>query len=166
VNLLFTVKPDGSDLTLHDNADARQIGGHPEWAQGHAIAGGTREHQILYDVDRKKIVETFGDRTVFPVPDGDKAFSPDGTWFVNGYPSRGKNYYVLFRRSDKKTLRTAGFDQNGYRGGPTRLDAAPCFNRDGTKLLIPAIASDKQRTRQMFILDLPFPAGKPKRESD
>jgi hypothetical protein len=129
------------------------FGGHPEWEFGHRMIGSHGGRQVIYDIDREAFVDTMGDRSVFPSPGGDIALSPDGKWFVNGYGKGGANYYVIYRRSDGAHVRTRGFDQRGWPGGDLRNDPSPCWNRDGTQILIPAITREgKTMTRQMFRL--------------
>jgi hypothetical protein len=79
VNVPFTVRPDGSELTRHETF----IGGHPEWEWGPRIIGSNDGKQVVYDTAQKKIVESLGGKDVFPNPEGDISLSPDGRWFVN-----------------------------------------------------------------------------------
>ena len=117
------------------------------WAQ----AGG---RQVIYDTDRQEIAGTLGDRTILPSPGGDIALSPDGRLFVNGYRRNGIAYDAILRRSDSAHVRTRGFDIRPWINGETRCDPAPCWNRDGTQILFPAIAGDPGKTRQMFLIRL------------
>jgi hypothetical protein len=69
---------------------------------------------------------------------------------VTGYPGAGgKNYYTILRRGDGAWTRTARSDQGGYTSGELRIDPSPCWNRDGTKVLV--IAVDARRTRQIHL---------------
>jgi hypothetical protein len=72
---------------------------------------------------------------------------------VNGYKNsrEGKNYYVILRRKDGAHVRSPGFDI-GKLTGDLRLDPAPCWNRDGSKLLVPGLAKDG--SRQMFLIEI------------
>lgn len=143
----LTVRPDGNGLTEH-----RHIGGHPEWDSGHRLVGSDGEHMIVYDTDRKGIVETLGDRTVFPRLGGDTAVSPDGRWLVSGYGEKPYNVYVLYRRCDGAWARSPRYDQTPYVSGDLRSDPAPCWNRDSTQVLFPSISEDG--TRQLYIIHL------------
>src|SRR5437762_3334976 len=46
VNSAFTVRPDGSEITLHETF----IGGHPEWEWGSRIIGSRDGKQVVYDI--------------------------------------------------------------------------------------------------------------------
>ena len=147
IDVPLTVRPDGSCLTEH-----RHIGGHPEWDSGHRLVGSDGERMIVYDTDRKEVVETLGNRTVFPRLGGDTAVSPDGHWLVSGYGENPYNVYVLYRRSDGAWARSPRYDQTPYVSGDLRSDPAPCWNRDGTQVLFPSISEDG--TRQLFVIRL------------
>jgi hypothetical protein len=151
VNRPFSVRADGTRLTLHE----KHIGGHPEWAEGSLVIGvekgkgSKRGKQILYNVDTKKIVGQLGNPEMFPKPEGDISLSPDGNWFANGYKKGDKNYYAVYRRSDGAFVRSEGIDKGSY-SGDIRIDPAPRWNRTNDAILIPGIARDK--TRQMSII--------------
>lgn len=150
VNTPFSINIDGSGLTAHEIF----IGGHPEWAEGSIVIGSRRDEdkkkrQVLYDVDTKKIVDTWGDPSVFPNPEGDVALSPDGKWFVNGHKKDSSNYYTVYRRSDGAYFRSEGVDKGAY-SGDIRIDPAPRWNRTNDAFLVPGIA--KNGTRQMFLI--------------
>ena len=147
----FRFTPTGTGLTLHK----QHIGGHPEWAEGSQLIGIEKgsdrdaDKQILYDTDTKKIVGQLGDTSMFPKPEGDVALSPDGNWFANGYKKGDKNYYAVYRRSDRAFARSEGIDKGSY-SGDIRIDPAPRWNRANNAILIPGIAENK--TRQMFMI--------------
>ena len=149
INQPFVVRPDGTNLMPMK----QHIGGHPEWDLGRHMIGRIGTQQILFDTDTQMVVGSLGSSDIFPDPEGDIALSPDGKWFVNGFKDRAarKNYYVIYRREDGAHIRTAGFDI-GNLAGDLRQDPSPCWNRDGTKLLVPGVAGDG--TRQLFVLDL------------
>jgi len=149
INQSFIIKPDGSGLTRQK----QHIGGHPEWDYGRRIIGRVDDRQVIYDVDRQLVVGALGNPDIFPNPEGDIALSPDGKWFVNGYKNSaiGKNFYVLYRRSDGAYIRSSGFDI-GTLSGDLRQDPSPCWNREGTQVLVPGLADDS--TRQLFIIEL------------
>ncbi len=146
----FTMKPDGTDL----RALAEHIGGHPDWESGTTLIGRDGKRQILFDVDRQRVSGALGSPEIFPDPGGDVALSPDGTWFVNGHGRGGKNYYNIMRRSDEAWTRSAGLNQGGYIKGELRIDPSPCWSRDGTQLLVVAIAPDDQKTRQIHLMTI------------
>jgi hypothetical protein len=146
LDALFVVHPDGSGLTrLRDH-----LGGHLDWERGHRMIGSRGDHLALYDTDRQEFLDDLGPPALLGDPSGDKAFAPDVDWLVNGFRERGRNMYVLFRRSDRTVLRSPGFAIDGWSGGPLRIDPAPCWNREGTQILFPAVADDAGRTRQLF----------------
>lgn len=146
INVPCTVHADGTGLTMHETF----IGGHPEWGQGSQVIGARDGRQVLYDVDRKEIVGNIGTREVLPDPGGDISYSPDGKWFVNGYGSGGKNYYVIVRLSDGAHVRSRSFSRGPYASGELRIDPAPRWNRTSDAVLVPCWTEDG--TRQMFIL--------------
>jgi hypothetical protein len=145
IDMPCSMHADGTDLILHDT----HIGGHPEWAEGSLLIGRKGKNQVLYDVDKRQITGKFGTPEVFPDPEGDISLSPDGKLFVNGYTKAGKNYYVVYRRSDGAFARSRGMDKGSY-GGDIRIDPAPCWNRTGDAFLVPGIAANN--TRQMFVI--------------
>jgi len=149
INQAFVIRPDGTNLTPLK----QHIGGHPEWDFGRRMIGRIGARQIVFDTDTQTVVGSLGTPDIFPNPEGDIALSPDGKWFVNGFKDHKaqENYYVIYRREDGVHIRTAGFD-TGERSGDLRQDPSPCWNRDGTKLLVPGVTSDG--TRQLFILSI------------
>ena len=120
------------------------IGGHVDWESDRRLIGARDGSQILYDVLAQRVIGALGGPDVFPKPGGDIALSPDGEWFVNGHGAGGKNYYTILRRDDGAWTRHAGFDQGGYTSGELRIDPSPCWNRDGTRILV--VAVDARRT--------------------
>ena len=147
VNASFVIRSDGAGLTRMK----RHIGGHPEWESAVRMIGRSGKDQILYDVERQEQAGTLGTPEIFPDPEGDIAASPDGTWFVNGYRSEGKNRYVFLRRADGRYVRSPGFTIDAWTSGPLRIDPAPAWNRKGDRILLPALADDK--TRQIFLIE-------------
>ena len=131
--------------------------------------------QIVYDIDKKKIVAQLGNPKIFPKPGGDISLSPDGNWLVNGYSKNkkkpkdvkkpkddkkddkrpGKNYYAVYRISDGAYVRSEGINKGLY-SGDIRIDGAPRWNRTNDAILVPGLA--KNGTRQMFILHVNAPA--------
>jgi hypothetical protein len=145
INVPCSIHSDGTGLILHDIF----IGGHPEWAEDTLVIGRLKNDQVLYDVDKQKIVGTLGTPEIFPNPEGDISLSPDGKWFVNGFKKDSKNYYAVYRRSDGAHLRSKGLDKGKY-SGDIRIDPAPRWNRSNDAILVPGIA--KNGTRQMFVI--------------
>ena len=150
LNESFTIRPDGSELVHHG-----KVGGHPEWMAGSRIianGGGLR----IYDVTVRQYTGTIGPPGLFPDSGGDKALSPDGQWLVHANcivsGESQHHQYVLYRLADGFHLKSPLFSRGGYVRGDLRLDAAPCWNRDGTQVLFPAIADDG--TRQLFVLSM------------
>lgn len=148
VDVPCTIHPDGSNLKMH----TQFIGGHPEWESGSRVIGDFDGKQVIYDVDAEKIVGQIGTPAILPKPGGDVALSPDGKWFVNGYREGKQDFYVIVRLSDGSYVRTAGLPVDNWIGGDLRCDPAPCWNRTSDQIAVPAIADDKERTRQTFLL--------------
>lgn len=150
LNVPFTVRPDGSELTRHEIF----IGGHPEWEWGSRIIGSADNQQVVYDTATRRIVERWGGRELFPNPGGDIALSPDGSWFVNSHKERDAefNHYTFLSRLDRRILRSPPVRLGKWHSGDLRLDPAPCWNRTGDALVVPGIADDG--SRQMFLIDL------------
>lgn len=151
INQAFIVRPDGTHLTPLK----QHIGGHPEWDFGRRMIGRLGDRQIIYDTDRQRVVGSLGSPKIFPYPEGDIALSPDGKWFVNGYKSNRekKNYYVIYRRQDGAHVRSRGFDIGRWTSGDLRQDPSPCWNRDGTQILVPGLAGP-QGNRQLFVIKI------------
>jgi hypothetical protein len=147
-NIPCVIKSDGSGLKPLTTF----IGGHPEWEQGARMIGQVGDRQVIYDTDAQQVVGQLGTPQIFPKPGGDVALSFDGNWFVNGHGDNRNNYYTILRRSDGAWVRSLGFDQDGYVSGDLRLDPGPLWNREGTQLLVPGIARDEARTRQLFVV--------------
>jgi hypothetical protein len=147
-NIPCIMKSDGTDLRPLTHF----IGGHPEWETGPRMIGASGDDQILYDTDAQKIVGTLGTPQIIPKPGGDVALSPDGKWFVNGHGEKGSNYYTILRRADSAWVRTAAFEQGSYTAGELRLDPGPLWNRDSNQFLVPGLAKDAERSRQLFII--------------
>ncbi len=145
VNAPCSVRTDGTGLTAHE-----YIGGHPEWAEGSRVIGRKGKRQVIYDVDRREIVGQIATPEVIEEPGGDISLSPNGKWFVNGYGSGGKNYYVIVRLSDGAHVRSQGFSRGPYTRGELRIDPAPRWNRTSDAILVPGYTEDG--TRQMFII--------------
>ena len=147
INVPCSMHADGTHLTLH----SLHIGGHPEWAEDNLIIGRHGKKQVVYNVDQKRIVETWGTSDIFPDPEGDIALSPNGEWFVNGFKEGSHNHYVVYRRKDGTHVRSDGLDKGTY-GGDIRIDPSPRWNRASDAILVPGIA--KNHTRQMFIIHI------------
>ncbi len=146
-NVPCVMNADGSELRVLRDF----IGGHPEWGNGHHMIGAADGRQVIYDTDAMEVAGTLGSPEIFPNPGGDVALSPDGRWLVNGHGEKGMNFYTILNLADKNWVRTPGFSQGGY-SGDLRLDPGPLWNRDSTQLLVPGIADDAARTRQLFII--------------
>ncbi len=155
VNVPLTIDPWAEEplTTLQVQQD---IGGHPEWEQGHVLIGSVDDRQVLYDSDEKRVVGQLGTPDAFPQPGGDIALSPAGTMFVNGYGNKqpGENYYAILSRKDNRLIRTRAFSRGGRVSGALRIDPAPRWNRQGNQILISAIADDQDLTRQLFLITL------------
>jgi hypothetical protein len=148
VNSVFSVRPDGSELTLHPTF----IGGHPEWEWGSRMIGSRDGQQVVYDVAQQKVVDSLGGKDVFPNPEGDISLSPDGRWFVNSHREGEYNHYTFLELSTRRVVHSTPVFMSTWKGGPLRLDPAPCWNRTSDAIVVPGIAADT--TRQMFLLEL------------
>lgn len=150
IDVPFTINTDGTGLALHE----MHIGGHPEWAEGHLIIGSYDKKQVIYDTDKKAIVNVLGDSTIFPTPGGDVALSPDGQWLANGARKGPGNTYVFLNRKDGRVVRSETYPIDDWKEGPLRIDPAPAWNRQSNAITFPAVADDMGRTRQIFLMTL------------
>ena len=148
INAAFVMHPDGTGLTPLK----QHIGGHPEWDTGHRMIGAIGKDQVIFDVDSQEVVGKIGSPEILSDPEGDIALSPDAQWFVNGSSKGVQTYYVFLRRQDGHYLRSRGFFRDRWLSGDLRIDPSPCWNRDGSAILFPSVASDAQKTRQIFLL--------------
>lgn len=151
IDVPFTMAADGTDV----RPLGKHIGGHLEWQTDRRMIGSLDKRQVVFDIDRREVVETIGSPESIPSPGDDIALSPDGTWLANGFSRSGdrpQNFYTLFRLADGAWTRTTGFDRGIYNKGVLRIDPAPGWNRDGTRLLVGGLAGDG--TRQLFVITL------------
>ena len=148
VNIPFTIKPDGSDLTVQRVF----IGGHPDWAGGQRMIGSSDKKQIIYDVVKQEIAESLGGPEVFTDPGGDISLSPDGSWLVNGNTSKAGNAYTFLELKTGRAIKVGPLPVGKWKRSELRLDPAPCWNRSSDAVVVPALAKDG--TRQMFLLRL------------
>jgi hypothetical protein len=153
IDIPFVAHADGSRLTML----AEHLGGHPDWDLGHRLIGKHGREQVVYDTDRQTFVEVLGNASVFPNAGGDTALSPDGKWLVSGFNEKSNNAYIFFRRGDQRTLRSGPIFKDHWKSGELRIDPSPCWNRDGTQILVPGIADDAGKTRQLFVIGLKAP---------
>ncbi len=150
INAPFTVDPDGGNLTHHP----LHVGGHPEWGEGRLLIGSIdRSRQVIYDTERREVVDTIGSPAIIPNPEGDIALSPNGKLLVNGWGDERHNRYVIYRLADGFHLTSPPFSRGGQAHGDLRQDPGPCWSPDGMKVYAPAFADDG--TRQMFVMHLP-----------
>jgi hypothetical protein len=148
VNAVFTVRPDGSELTRHEVF----IGGHPEWGWGPEIIGSREGRQAVYDTARRQVVRSLGGPEVFKAPEGDISLSPDGSWFVNGHREGEHHHYTFLDMRTGRVITAPPVFLSTWNNGPLRLDPAPAWNRTSDAIVVPGIAPDG--TRQMFLIDL------------
>ena len=147
VNMPCTINADGGEFTTHDVF----IGGHPEWAEGYQIIGRQGDHQVLYDVNEKRIVGRLGTPEIFPKPEGDISLSPDGRCFVNGSSYEdGRLRYDFLRRADGAHVRSPALSRGTFLHGVLRIDPAPRWNRDSSAILVPNWTD--AGTRQLFVI--------------
>lgn len=150
IDVPFTIRADGTDL----KPLTQFIGGHPEWETGTTLIGSSENRQVIYDVPTGEISRVLGDNTLFPKPGGDISLSPDSNWLVNGYGQGGKNRYVFFPMNGGPVLPGGPINQGGYEKGETRIDPAPAWNRESNAIVVPGIADDESKSRQMFLMRL------------
>ena len=150
IDVPFTIDLDGK-LTRQE-----YIGGHPEWESGHTMIGHSDDRQVLYDTVTQTVTAALGPPGAFSQPGGDIALSLDGRRFVNGHSLKrpGVNYYTIFLREDNQIIRTRAFSRGEWTSGALRLDPAPCWNRTGDQILVPAIAEDEEKSRQLFLISI------------
>jgi hypothetical protein len=148
INVPFTVRPDGSELTRHEVF----IGGHPEWEWGSRVIGAIGDRQVIYDAGTGKVVGGIGNPGQFRKPGGDIALSADGRWFVNGAREGERNHYVFFDRRSGQTVEAPPVFIGGWHSDDLRVDPAPCWNRTGDAVAVSGIAGDG--TRQMFLIEV------------
>lgn len=147
----MVVDADGGNLRLLPH----HFGGHPEWLDDRRVIGRDGDRQAVYDVLDGRFVRSLGGPEVFPDPEGDIALSPGGDWLVNGWHDGAETRYVFYRMADGLVVRSPPVSNAGMTRGDLRIDPAPCWNREGTAVLVPAAAADG--TRQMFLLRLHVP---------
>jgi len=125
-------------------------GGHPEWVEGNLLSLAGDECIELYDVDTKLVTGSIGDTGTFPNPGGDKAYSPDGKWYVGGQlETPNTRAYSFYRMEDGAYFISPGIPTKAD-GGVTRIDGAPRWNRASDAILVPGLADDG--SRQLFII--------------
>lgn len=151
VDVPFVVRPDGSELTMLPD----HFGGHPEWLDDQRMIGRQGQLQALYNVEQRQFTGALGTAETFVNPGGDVALSLDGRWFVNGYSKSHRNHFVFYRMSDGLTLPGASVSRAKWHDGPLRIDPAPCWNRSATAILTTAVANDEDKTRQLFLIEVP-----------
>lgn len=150
VNVPCSVSTDGTNLKAHEF-----IGGHPEWDEGTVVIGAKKPgRQVRYDIEQQKIIGEIGNTNDFPNPEGDVALGPKGQWFANGYSLNDRKdiKYIVMRRKDKAKAESPRFSRGPYQRGELRIDPAPRWNRDATKLLVPGMTADG--TRQLHLLNI------------
>jgi len=128
-------------------------GGHPEWLEGNILSVAGEGGVELYDVDSKLLKGTIGDTGTFPRPGEDKAYSPDGKWFVVGHKKDKKTRgYTFYRFSDQVHFNSPMIPSYYGPGeaSVTRIDTAPRWNRESNKILVGGVADDG--SRQLFII--------------
>ncbi len=152
INAPFSMRPDGSELILHES----YIGGHPDWDMDGCMIGAIKDSLIRYDVRARKVVAELGGPELFISPGGDTAVSPDGRWLVNGSRIGEYNHYMFLDRKTGRSFKSPGIWLSVWstgKAGALRLDASPAWNREGNAVVVPGIAEDG--TRQMFLISLP-----------
>jgi hypothetical protein len=152
-NIPFLVDANGENLVRVRHF----IGGHPEWGEGDNMIGAVDGRQIVFDTRQQKIVGTIASPDVIPSPEGDIALSPNGRWLVNGARQGNSNSYVFVHLQEQVVRRSQPLDITGWTSGDLRCDPAPCWNRASDRIVVPAIANDDLKTRQMFLIEMTPP---------
>jgi hypothetical protein len=148
-NSACVIHSDGSGL------DRIKKGGHPEWLDGNILCVAGEGGVELWDVDSKLLKGTIGDTGTFPNPGDDKAYSPDGKWFVVAHKAHRraeKRNYIFYRFSDQVHFNSPMISTYYGEGeaSVTRIDGAPRWNRESNKILVGGVAEDG--SRQLFII--------------
>ncbi len=148
-NAACVIHSDGSGLSRIKK------GGHPEWLEGNILSVAGEGGVELYDVDTKLLKGTIGDTGTFPNPGDDKAYSPDGKWFVVAHKAHRraeKRNYTFYRFSDQVHFNSPIISTYYGEGeaSVTRIDTAPRWNRESNKILVGGVADDG--SRQLFII--------------
>ncbi|WP_437203033.1 hypothetical protein [Planctomicrobium sp. SH664] len=144
VNVPFTIRPDGTGLTVQEF-----IGGHLEWNDDGRVLTPQGD---LYNTTLRRFT---GKIPGLSAGDGDIALSPDGRLIVKGFSSgRIENRYAVISKETGLLLETKPFSRGEWTRGPLRIDGAPAWNRDGTQFAFTTISEDAGKTRQMFIITL------------
>ncbi|GJM27279.1 MAG: hypothetical protein DHS20C16_36940 [Phycisphaerae bacterium] len=146
IDVPFTMNTDGRDLRI----PMKHVGGHPEWAPGGLIVGALDGNQVLFDPHTNSVAKTIGTQDALPSPGADVSLSPDGRWLVNGHRFEGMDRYTFMELESGRHFHSPLFEYGAYRSGPLRIDPAPCWNREGTAIAVPALAPDG--TRQTFVI--------------
>ncbi|MBS10819.1 MAG: hypothetical protein CME19_04360 [Gemmatimonadetes bacterium] len=152
VNQPFTVRPDGSELTLQTGF----VGGHPEWEAGETnrIIGERDGKLVLWDTDLQDLVGQIGTPDIIKGPRGDTALSLDGQWTVTGYGiEKHYNEWAVYRRTDGAWARTDRYDQRPYVKGDLRSDPAPLWHPDGSQILFPSMVADGSRQLHVIAVE-------------
>lgn len=146
IDVPFTMNTDGRDLRI----PITHVGGHPEWAPGGLIIGALSGDQVLFNPRTNSVVRTVGTQDVLPSPGADIALSPDGRWLVNGHRFDKMDRYTFIELETGRHFDSPTFEYGAYLSGPLRIDPAPCWNRAGTAIAVPALAPDG--TRQTYVI--------------
>lgn len=146
IDVPFTMDSAGNQL----NIPLKHFGGHPEWAPGGFIIGAIDGRQVLFDPKTNDVTDTIGTLESIPRPRDDIALSPNGRWLANGHRFEGRDRYTFIEMDTGDHIHSPLFDFEPYRSGTLRIDPAPCWNRDGTAIAVPALAPDG--TRQTFVI--------------
>lgn len=154
----FVINADGTGLIPLKQS----IGGHPEWLDAERMLGRWDRRQGIYDMVQQRFTGALGDADTFADPGGDISLSPDGRWLANGASVKAENHYTFFRLADGRTVRAGPLDRGRFTSGDLRIDTAPCWNRTGSAVLCPGIASSKLAVTP----EATAPAVKAKAESD
>jgi hypothetical protein len=142
----FTLGTDGTGLVI----PLPHIGGHPEWSADGHVVGSRDGRQILFDPRAQQAVRMIGTPESIPDPGADVAISPDGKWLVNGWHEQEQSCYRFIQLETGETIDGPCLPVTGWTEGDLRIDPAPCWNRAGTAIAVPALAPDG--TRQTFLV--------------
>ena len=147
---LFTVDPDGSNLTLLEESG---MVSHYDWRGDEDILAWSlhdgEAHFHLYR-DRGHEVEVYAADSL--AEDGHDSFSPDRRWLLTDtYPTRNERLLMLYQPETNTRYDIGRFYSDPAISGAIRCDLHPRWNRDGTLVCIDSI---HEGTRQMYTLDV------------
>lgn len=147
-NVACLIREDGTGLKLVP------FTAHREWGEGKNLILAGDDGYKLFNVDRDKVVGTFGNKKIFPNPGSDNVMSPNAELYVGSNNPNGEDcIYTFFRFADGKYFRSPPIKQiKSKDNNDVRIDPAPRWNRKSDAILVPGVADNG--TRQLFEIRL------------